>query len=217
MATGFNLAIAALAQTGLDELEQGKQSGKVPRNPTSEAHYFSAWVTRAIKQHRFPHCVAKQLFAWQKTARTQGANAGLKVLFEQIVATYAPLLDDAAQMRATGADQFERVFAALEQNHWYVERDYPVTRKVSHHTDGQNSVVICSEQWAQGLNEHGVQIKPISVYARGDIKQLLQLAYQQQLLLHKVTDYKSLVKYHGEYIIYPANGGPTLAELLPLS
>ncbi|QIZ77295.1 DUF2913 family protein [Ferrimonas lipolytica] len=214
MAEGFNIAILMLAKTGLDELVQGQQSGKVPCNPSSEAHFFSAWVTRAIKQQRFPHCVAKQLLAWQKAARTQGANAGLKPIFEQICATYQPLVDASSNMAAVSSTQLEQLFAALDEHDWYVERGYPVSRKVTHHTDGKASLVVCSEQWQQSIDANtGTLIKPLSVYARGDVSQLIHVAYQHGLLLHKITDYKSLVKYHGEFIIYPNNAGTILAQL----
>ncbi|WP_035387139.1 DUF2913 family protein [Ferrimonas senticii] len=209
MANGFHLAILALAQTAMAELAQGKQAGKVPANPTSEAHFFSAWVTRAIKTQRFPTSCAKQLLAWQKSARTSGASAGLKWQFEQIIATYQPLLEQPVLISKA---LLEQLFSELQQQDWYVERDYPVTRKVSHHTDGQHSLVICCEQWGKAIDADGLLQKPLSLYVRGDVRQLVQLAWQHGLLLHKVTDYKSLVKYHGEYLIYPANAGTTVAE-----
>lgn len=64
---------------------------------------------------------------------------------------------------------------------------------------------LCVKQYQQALSESGELIKPISLYVRGDVKQLVDMAYKHGLLLFKVTDYKSLVKYHGEYIVYPAN------------
>ena len=64
--------------------------------------------------------------------------------------------------------------------------------------------------------EHGLLAKPISLYIRGDVAEALQAAYAQSLLLYKVTDYKSKVKYHGEYIIYANNDGEFLPELVTL-
>lgn len=208
--SNYNIAIFELAQTALAELAQARSSGKVPNNPRSQAHFFSAWVTRAIKTQRFPHCVAKTLQSWQKAARTQGVNAAIDVQLENIVATYQPLIHNGA-MAPISQQQLLDLFDQLDNNDWYVERDYPIDRKVSHHTDGQASLVVCSKQWAQVFNPELQLVRPISLYARGNIQQLVNMAYQQQLLLHKVSDYKSLVKFHGELVVYPANAGNTIA------
>ncbi len=214
MAAAFNIEIWRLAKTALAELAIAKQQGKVPNNPASEAHFFSAWVTRAIKQQRFPHCLAKLLLSWQKSARTQGIHAGLAANFTAIIETYEPLVVEDECMAPVTQLQLLGLCEALQQQQWLVERDYSIQRKVRHHTDGQHSLVINAEQWQNSFAPDGTLMHPLSLYVRGDVRQLTDVAMQHQLLLHKVTDYKSLVKYHGEYLIYPANAGNMLAQLV---
>ncbi|KOO11963.1 alpha-acetolactate decarboxylase, partial [Vibrio xuii] len=46
--------------------------------------------------------------------------------------------------------------------------------------------------------------------------QFIEKAAAAGFMVHKVTDYKSNVKYHGEYLVFPGNRGQHLAEI-PLS
>ncbi len=98
-------------------------------------------------------------------------------------------------------------YTALEQQDWLVTNT-EVNRKVSHHTDGKASLVVCSAQYTESImNENGELVKPLSLYIRGNTQQFIDIAYQHGILLYKITDYKSKVKFHGEYIIYPMNAG----------
>lgn len=209
----FNQEIYKLVSEGLQELAESQQSGKTPQNPVSETHFLSAWVTKAIKQQRFDHCVAKTLVAWQQQARSMGKNARLKQQFEHIRQTYAGIPRDADAVKPTTEQQIQALYRELEQADWLVTTGYEVNRKVTHHTDGQASLVVCAKQYQDAISAQGEIIKPISLYIRGDVKHLIDTAYQQGLLLYKVTDYKSKVKYHGEYIVYPHNEGAHLPEL----
>ncbi|GAA4872537.1 DUF2913 family protein [Ferrimonas pelagia] len=213
MSSRFNFEIYTLATTGLTELAQAQESGRVPRAPISEAHYFSAWVTRAIKQQRFAHSTAKQLKAWQKQARTQGKGAALKDLFERIAAIYGPLLHGTEEMAMVTMRQLEALAEEADAAGWVVEPEEVIDGPFIHHTDGQGSLVLCAKQQQTHFLNDDELIKPISLYLRGDMSAFIAMAYRHGLLLHKVTDYKSLVKYHGEYLLYPANAGPILAEL----
>ena len=56
----------------------------------------------------------------------------------------------------------------------------------------------------------------MSWFVRGNHADFVEKASQAGYMVHKVTDYKSMVKYHGEYLIFPANEGNQLAEI-PLS
>ncbi|WP_413702098.1 DUF2913 family protein [Psychromonas sp. KJ10-10] len=90
--------------------------------------------------------------------------------------------------------------------------DLVVGKKLNRHSGGANSLIICAEEYSKCFDEEGILIKPISLYVRGDLPELVEYAFAQNLLLHKMTDYKSKVKYHGEFIIYPNNDGDKLPE-----
>lgn len=209
----FYQEIYKLVSDGLQELADSQQAGKTPHNPVSETHFLSAWVTKAIKQQRYDHCLAKTLLAWQQQARSMGKNAQLKQQFEHIYQTFSGIPRDEDVARATTSEQLESLYELLEDADWLVTTEYEVNRKVTHHTDGQASLVVCAKQFKEGISEQGEVIKPISLYVRGDAQFFVDTAYKAGLLMYKVTDYKSKVKYHGEYIIYPHNGGTHLPEL----
>ncbi|MCW8327811.1 DUF2913 family protein [Photobacterium sp. SDRW27] len=209
----FYQEIYKLVSEGLQELAESQQSGKTPQNPVSETHFLSAWVTKAIKQQRYEHCMAKTLAAWQQQARSMGKNAQLKQQFEHIHQTFSGIPRDENVAKPITQAQIQSFYQKLEQADWLVTTGYEVSRKVTHHTDGQASLVVCSKQYQDAISEQGELVKPISLYVRGDVKRLIDTAYQQGLLLYKVTDYKSKVKYHGEYIVYPHNAGSHIPEL----
>jgi len=209
----FYQEIYKLVSEGLQELEESLQSGKTPQNPVSETHFLSAWVTKAIKQQRYAHCMAKTLMAWQQQARTMGKNAQLKQLFEHIHYTFAGIPREGDVAKATTREQIKSLYQHLEQADWLVTTEYEVNRKVSHPTKGQASLVVCQKQYQDAIAENGELAKPLSFYVRGDVKSFIDAAFQNGLLMYKVTDYKSKVKYHGEYIVYPQNGGSHIPEL----
>ncbi|UTV28925.1 DUF2913 family protein [Photobacterium atrarenae] len=205
--------IGKLVSDGLNDLAESIESGKTPGNPVSETHFLSAWVTKSIKQQRYDHRVAKTLLAWQQQARSMGKNAQLKQQFEQIRQTLTGLNPDGTFKMAVMAEQIQALYQALAAADWLVTTEYEVNRKVTHHTDGQASLVVCAKQYREAIAESGEVAKPLSLYLRGDAKAVVDTAYQHGLLLFKVTDYKSKVKYHGEYVIYPGNQGAHLPEL----
>lgn len=217
--------LSKLVSDGLNELAEAIRSGKTPNNPVSETHFLSAWVTKAIKQQRYDHSVATTLVSWQKQARSQGTKAQMKQQFQQIQATYAGVPrqkgDEAEQaVEEKAADitrsQLTGLYASLTEKDWLVTTGYEVNRKVTHHTDGQASLVVCATQSKlafDGDTADSLMVKPLSLFVRGDVRELVEVAYQHGLLLFKVTDYKSIVKYHGEYILYPRNAGPSIPEI----
>ncbi|UXI02546.1 DUF2913 family protein [Photobacterium sp. TY1-4] len=205
--------IGKLVSDGLSELAESVESGKTPGNPVSETHFLSAWVTKSIKQQRYDHSVAKTLLAWQQQARSMGKNAQLKQQFVQIRNTLTGLNPAEGLTAAVTAAQIQALYQALTSADWLVTTEFEVNRKVTHHTDGQASLVVCAKQYREGIAESGDVVKPLSLYLRGDAKAVIDAAYQHGLLLFKVTDYKSKVKYHGEYVVYPCNHGTHLPEL----
>ncbi|AJR08908.1 DUF2913 domain-containing protein [Photobacterium gaetbulicola] len=217
MAT-FYQEIYKVVSQGLQELMDSQQAGKTPKNPVSETLYLNAWVTKVIKQQRYDHVVAKTLVDWQKQARSMGKNAQLKSQFEQIKSCYEGIPQDGEVTGTLHAhtlhdSQLKALYGLLEEHDWLVTTEYEVNRKVTHHTDGQASLVVCSAQYAAAFDDSGEMVKPLSLFVRGDTRQFIDLAYAQGLLLYKVTDYKSIVKYHGEYKLFPRNAGTHLPEL----
>jgi hypothetical protein len=53
----------------------------------------------------------------------------------------------------------------------------------------------------------------MSWFVRGNHAQFVEMAMKAGFMVHKVTDYKSNVKYHGEYLVFPNNQGNQLAEI----
>ncbi|MGF1737777.1 DUF2913 family protein [Photobacterium satsumensis] len=212
MAT-FYQEIYKVVSQGLQELVDSQQAGKTPKNPVSETLYLNAWVTKVIKQQRYDHVVAKTLVAWQKQARSMGKNAQLKSQFEQIKACYEGIPHEGEIANTLSDAQLTALYEQLEEQDWLVTTEHEVNRKVTHHTDGQASLVVCSAQHAAAFDEAGEMVKPLSLFVRGDVRVLIDVAYAQGLLLYKVTDYKSIVKYHGEYKLFPRNAGTHLPEL----
>ncbi|MGC9460841.1 DUF2913 family protein, partial [Vibrio genomosp. F10] len=47
----------------------------------------------------------------------------------------------------------------------------------------------------------------------GNHAEFIEKSAAAGFMVHKVTDYKSVVKYHGEYVIFPRNQGNQLAEI----
>ncbi|MGF1831199.1 DUF2913 family protein [Photobacterium angustum] len=211
--TSFYNEILHVVTEGLSTLVTAQESGKTQKNPVSETVFLSAWVTKMIKQQCFDHCVSKTLLQWQKQSRTMGKNAKLKVQFERIKNTLSALNDADGHSTVITAELIDDFYRVLEAADWLVTNEYEVNRKVSHHTDGQASLVVCAAQYKSAMNEQGTLIKPLSFYIRGNAQQFIDLAYQQGILLFKITDYKSKVKFHGEYVIYPDNAGTHLPEL----
>ncbi|OZS43086.1 DUF2913 family protein [Photobacterium sanguinicancri] len=216
--TLFYQELYKLVTEGLAELQASQEAGKTPVNPVSEAHYISAWVTKAIKQHRFEHCMAKTLMSWQQQARSMGQHAQLRLLFENLAETYAGVMDEQKVAKTITDENFTNFFSQVEQQDWQVTTEHEINRKVKHHTDGQASLVVCCKKFEEAFDAAEGQevkrlVKPLSIFIRGNTQALIDAAFGNGLLLYKVTDYKSIVKYHGEYIIQPDNNGSYLPEL----
>ncbi len=71
-AVDYYQEIQRVINSALGDLQESKDSGRLPKNPVSANHFLIRWVTTAIKSQRFAHCVAKDLMTWQKEGRTKG-------------------------------------------------------------------------------------------------------------------------------------------------
>ena len=211
--TSFSTSIHHVVSSALIDLNEAQEKGKIPRNPLSETHFLAAWTTNAMKKKRFETDVLPTLQAWQRKARSLGKDAALVTTFTAIKNTYEHVFDAELKPKAVTKTQVSDLCEALSSLQWLVNTDLEVGEKLNRHSAGKASMIISSDEFESHFVD-GELIKPISLYIRGDVSEALKAAYEQCLLMYKVTDYKSKVKYHGEYIIYPHNNGVFLPELL---
>ncbi len=199
--------------SALADLQESKESGRLPKNPVSENHFLIRWVTTAIKSQRFAHCVASDLKMWQKEGRTKGTGTELSVRF----AHYSRLYKELAPVDATKAISKDAILAWAEyladSKGWCVTTEYEVLPKASLFSDGDHSLIICSTQLDGCFDSEAKLIKPLTCYVRGNHYEFVESAYEHGFIVHKRSDYKSKVKYHGEYLIFPNNQGSQLGEI----
>ena len=208
----FSQEIYTLISSALSDLEASQASGRTPKNTLNEAHFLGAWVTTSIKTKRFDSITVPTLKAWQSKARSLGKNAGLKDQFTYLQSCYNQVLDTNKKVQAVNYSQIETLVKQLEDEQWMVNTDLVVGNKLNRHSGGKASLIICEQELLDNFDEQGILIKPLSLYLRGDLNVLVNYAFEDNLLLHKITDYKSKVKYHGEFIVYPNNDGDKLPE-----
>ena len=208
----FSQEIYKLINCALTELSTSQASGRTQSNQLSEAHYIGAWITMAIKKKRFDSIVLETLKGWQKQARSLNKNAGLKEKFIALKKCYQQILDKDNQVQPVSVDKFTTLYAQLTEQQWMVTTDLVIGDRLNRPSDGLSSLIVCAEQM-QSCFAQGILIKPLTLYIRGDFQELVELAFQQGLLLYKKTANKSKVKYHGEFIVYPNNDGATLPML----
>jgi len=210
--SSFSTSIHQVVSTALADLNEAQLKGKIPHNPLSETHFLAAWTTNSIKKKRFDSEVLPTLQIWQRKARSLGKNANLVETFKTIKQNYEHVFDQNLKNKIVLKQQITTMCEQLTALQWMVTTDLEVGEKLNRHSGGQASMIICSNQLSSHF-ENDCLAKPISLYIRGDVAEALQAAFQQSILLHKVTDYKSKVKYHGEYIVFPQNNGDFLPEL----
>lgn len=208
----FCQELYTLIETALSDLSASQQSGRTPNNTLSEAHYLGAWVTTAIKSKRFDSSLIETLKGWQKQARSLGKNAKLKDQFIYLQNCYSQVLDDNKQAQAISESQILALYNVLKDQDWMVTTDLVVEDRLNRHSGGKNSLIVCAQQMQDCFDNEKKLIHPISFYIRGNQQEIVDLAFVENILLHKKTDYKSKVKYHGEYIVYPQNNGDRLPE-----
>ncbi|MDF2152407.1 DUF2913 family protein [Vibrio sp. CAU 1672] len=215
--SSYTKEIQNLVNSALSDLEQEHRSGKLTDAPVANNLFLLRWVTKALKSQSFNRCVGDDLTRWQKAGRSKGNNAGLLSIFKRISAFYAQFFpqDDFAKA-ITDAD-IEAFLDLMEQAGWEVSTSETLVGggKVQIFTEGQNSLALCADQ-CESCFDGATLVKPMSWFVRGNHAEFVEKASQAGFMVHKVTDYKSMVKYHGEYLIFPSNQGDQLAEI-PLS
>ncbi|BBM64469.1 hypothetical protein ACOMICROBIO_GDFFDHBD_01642 [Vibrio sp. B1REV9] len=215
--SNYTTEIQNLVNAALSELEQEHRSGKLANAPIANNLYLVRWVTKALKAQRFDRCVLGDLTRWQKAGRSKGNDAGLLFIFKRISAYYAHCFPEGQESRVIKDSEIDAFLDKIEQEGWEVSTSEPLIGfgKVQIFTEGQNSLALCADQCDNCFDGERM-VKPMSWFVRGNHADFVEKASQAGFMVHKVTDYKSMVKYHGEYLIFPENQGNQLAEI-PLS
>jgi|GEM_PF-4246240 len=200
----FKQHLLDLVSQGIDDLDQAQALGKVPKNGLSESHFFSVWIGKAINSKRFDVSMVPLLKSWQQQARTSGAGANLKSHFVSLKSTYSGVAQDSIFELQT----IETLCEALSSIEWQVTNDAVLTKKTSIKSNGLSSLVIAPADFAKGFAKNG----QLSVYVRGDLQQFVDSCYALGLLAFKVTEYKSIVKFHSHFILDAKNNYPALPQ-----
>ncbi len=205
--------IQNVVNTALKELELEHNKGKLANTPVSNTHFLLRWMTRSLKTQRFPNTVSQDLVRWQKMGRSQGSQSDFMSIFKTISTFYRQFLPLNDKPKAILDSDIETFLEVMEQHEWGVSTEFELTEKIQVFTDGENSLLLCAKQCDDCFEGGSELVKPMSFFVRGNHSEFIKLATESGFLLHKQTDYKSVVKYHGEYLIYPNNQGPKLAEI----
>ncbi|CAH0540255.1 DUF2913 family protein [Vibrio marisflavi] len=205
--------IKELVNTALSELSEQHKSGKLVDAPVANNHFLVRWITKSLKTQRFSRSVFDDLSRWQKMGRSKGNDAAINFTFRKISQLYGEFFPQ-NEVKDVLDSQVESFLDAMETLDWEVSTSEPLTLggKVQLFTESQNSLALCSEQCDSCFDAETL-VKPMSWFVRGNHQEFIEKAYQAGFLVHKVTDYKSAVKYHGEYLVFPANKGDRLAEI----
>ncbi len=209
----YSVDIQNVVNTALEELKLEHSKGKLADTPVSNTHFLLRWITKSLKQQRFPRTVSEDMLRWQKMGRSQGTQSDLMSTFNAISAFYSRFLAVNAEPKVILDSDIEAFLEVMEQHGWGVSTEFELTEKIQVFTDGENSLLLCAKQCDDCFEGGAELVKPMSFFVRGNHTEFIQLATESGFLLHKQTDYKSVVKYHGEYLIYPNNQGPKLAEI----
>ncbi|NLS11391.1 DUF2913 family protein [Vibrio sp. SM6] len=213
----YSSEIQSVVNSALSELAEEHRAGRVVNAPVANNHFLVRWVTKAIKEQRFNRVVSADLLRWQKAGRSKGNDAALLSTFRRISALYGQFFPANETPKVLHDATVEQFLDVMEQAGWEVSTSEPLVNvgKVQIFTDGQNSLALCANQCESSF-DGSVMVKPMNWFVRGNHNQFVESATEAGFLVHKVTDYKSNVKYHGEYLIYPENQGMQLAEI-PMS
>lgn len=210
----YRIEIQRVADSALEELYAEHKAGKAVNAPIANNSFFIRWVTKAIKSQRFERCVTNDLVRWQKMGRSKGNDSGLELVFKRISTLYGQFFPQGQEEKSIKDSEINTFIDAMEESGWEVSTSEPLVGcgKVQIFTDGPNSLALCTDQ-CDNCFDGEILVKPMNWFVRGNHAEFVERATDAGFLVHKVTDYKSNVKYHGEYIVFPNNSGNQLAEL----
>lgn len=213
----YTVEIQKLVNKALNDIAAEHAAGRLTNGPTANNLFMVRWITKAIKSQQFPRIVADDLIRWQKTGRSKGNNAGLMQIFQRISKFYSEFFPEGQDDRIIKDHEINAFIDMMEEQGWEVTTSEELVGcgKVQIFTEGPNSLAMCTEQCESSFDGEDM-VKPMSWFVRGHHAEFVEKASAAGFMVHKVTDYKSNVKYHGEYIVFPANRGDQLAEI-PLS
>ncbi|GLO60790.1 hypothetical protein MACH09_12980 [Vibrio sp. MACH09] len=214
--TSYYIEIQNLVNTALKDVGEQHSKGKLINAPISNTHYMVRWVSKMLKAQTFDRCVLDDLKRWQKAGRSKGTQSELIFTFENISKFYAKHMPVDVEPKPILDSQIDAFLEQMYQLGWSYCTEDPVTDKFQVFTDGDNSLVLCANQCDDCFEGGSELVKPMSFYVRGNHAEFIEQATNAGFLLHKRTKYKSKVKYHGEYLVFPSNMGNQLAEI-PLS
>ncbi|MGB0897902.1 MAG: DUF2913 family protein [Psychrobium sp.] len=200
----FKEHLALLTTTALTELAKSSAN-----DPVSESHYLSLWVTQAIKNKRFDLCMSPLLKQWQQSARTLGQGANLKHQFESIKHDYQHV-DNLGE--TITKDSLLTLFNVIEAADWQVNYQHLGRKKVAIKMLSSSSLVVDNESFEKAFDENGLLVNQINLFIRGNNKHFFKAAYDCGMLCFKLSDYKSVVKFHGQYVIAANNNYASIAE-----
>ena len=209
----YSVEIQKVVNAALGELDAEHKKGKVANTPVSNTHFLVRWVTRSLKTQRFHRCVRDDLSRWQKMGRSKGTQSELMFTFQNISKFYGDFLPEGIEPKAILDSDIEAFMELMESHNWGVSTEFDLTEKIQVFTEGDNSLLLCSKQCDDCFEGGAELVKPMSFFVRGNHAEFIRLATEAGFMVHKRTDYKSVVKYHGEYLIYPNNQGTQLAEI----
>lgn len=204
----YNQALLDMATQSLAELARTAEQKAGKRTAAQESHFLCTWMADSLKEKRFSRLVMEDLKGWIQQGRTLGAGADLKGLLERIVCQYSRAMSDPAQLGA----KLTTLVAELESAGWLVFTDSELSAKLRLLSQGQSSLVISASEY-QGNIADGELVKALTLYVRGDEKQLAQAAFAQGLLLSQGDKKSTLVKHHKAYRLVPGNAQPALGLL----
>ncbi|MGR5118168.1 DUF2913 family protein [Vibrio astriarenae] len=212
--TLYTQDIQNVVNSALDELAELHRQGKAVNAPVANNLFLVRWVTKALKQQRFGRVVSQDLTRWQKAGRSKGNDAALERLFKRISAYYAQFFAQDPQGAPVTDAMIEAFLDQMIAENWDVSTSEPLVNagKVQFFSEGLNSLALCANQ-CDDCFDGELLVKPMSWFVRGNHAQFVEMAMKAGFMVHKVTDYKSNVKYHGEYLVFPNNQGNQLAEI----
>jgi len=211
--TCYYIEIQNVVNSALSEIQQQHKKGRLVNSPVSNTHFLVRWVSKHLKSQTFDRCVVDDLKRWQKMGRSKGTQSELMFTFENISRFYGQFLPADEAPKPVLDSQINEFLDQLYDKGWSYCSEYEVTEKVQVYTEGDNSLVLCAKQCDDCFEGGSELVKPMSFYVRGNHAEFIKLATDAGFLLHKRTKYKSLVKYHGEYLLFPNNAGNQLAEI----
>ncbi|WP_391090293.1 DUF2913 family protein [Vibrio sp. NH-UV-68] len=213
----YTVEIQKLVDQALEDIAKEHKAGRLSNGSVANNLYLVRWVTKAIKSQQFPRIVVDDLVRWQKMGRSKGDQAGLMTTFQRISTYYQQFFPQGEAERVIKDKEIDAFLDMMEANGWEVSTSEPLVGcgKVQIFIEGSNSLALCSDQCDDCFDGEEL-VKPMNWFVRGHHADFIEKASAAGFMVHKVTDYKSNVKYHGEYLIFPANRGNQLAEI-PLS